>query len=442
MRPHVLRAASIVGGLSLVVIMAACGSSSSSSSATTAAPTTSSGGSTTSSGGSTTSVSGNTASDTGVTANSILIGYITDDTGVAASTFAGSEKGAEAAIAGLNAAGGIDGRQVKLVTVDDGSTTSGNLTAAQLLVSKKVFGVIENSTFAQGSAQYLNQQGVPVTGDCCNEAVWGTQPNTNMFSRVGGVDPTMSSDSYTYWPTFLKSTGVTNLALFAYTDDPSSVVSIQDLANVVKQAGIKVGYEDLAVPFGTADFTAEALSMKKAGVNGALCSCVQTTNIAMLTGAKQAGVDLKVGMGLAGVDPTLFSTATVTAAVQGSYWETFSVPLGTNSAINTMVANLKKYDSSYAGGYPSFGITIAYEGAGIMFKGLQLAGNNPTRKSFISNMLQLQGFDDGGLLPAPVNYTNFGSYDPTSCAYFTQVQGTNFVAINGGKPFCGTLVKS
>lgn len=434
MRQRVRWAAAMVGGLSLVAIMAACGSSSSSSSATTAAPTTTSG-------GSTTSVSANKASDTGVTANSILIGYITDQTGVAASSFAGSQIGAQAAIDAQNAAGGLDGRQLKLMSVDDGSTVTGNLTAAQLLVSKGVFAIIENSSFDGGSAQYLNQHGIPVTADCCNNAVWGTQPNTNMFSRSGGVDPKMSGTSYTFWGTFLKSVGVTNLALFAYADDPPSVTSIQDLANVAKQAGIKVGLEELAVPFGTADFTAQSLSMKKAGVNGAICSCVQTTNVAMLTGAKQAGVDLKAGVGLAGVDPTLFSTPTVTSTVQGSFWQTFTAPLGANSAVNAMVASLKKTDTSYTGGYPTFGTTIAYIGAQIMLKGLALAGTNPTRKAFISNMLQLKGFNAGGLLPGPVNYTNFGSYDPTSCAYFTEVQGKNFVTINGGKAFCGTLVK-
>ena len=90
--------------------------------------------------------------------------------------------------------------------------------------------------------------------------------------------------------------------------------------------------------------------MKKTGVNGAVCSCVQTINIAMITGAKQAGINLKAGIGASGVDPSLFATAAVTSAAQGSYWETFTVPLGTNSAINNMVANLKKYDSSYPGG--------------------------------------------------------------------------------------------
>ncbi len=36
----------------------------------------------------------------------------------------------------------------------------------------------------------------------------------------------------------------------------------------LKKAGIDVGYTNYNVPFGTVDFTSEALAMKSAGVDG------------------------------------------------------------------------------------------------------------------------------------------------------------------------------
>ena len=60
---------------------------------------------------------------------------------------------------------------------------------------------------------------------------------------------------------------------------------------------------------------------------------------------------------------------------------------------NAMIANLKKYDPQYKGGYPSFGATGACLAAQLGIKGLQVAGQNPTRDSFIKNLTQVTGWD-------------------------------------------------
>ena len=75
----------------------------------------------------------------------ILIGYMGDLTGPAASTFADGPGGAQARIDVLNAAGGINGHPIQLKVVDTTSRPTGAATAAQELVSDHVFGVIENS---------------------------------------------------------------------------------------------------------------------------------------------------------------------------------------------------------------------------------------------------------------------------------------------------------
>ena len=107
------------------------------------------------------------------------------------------------------------------------------------------------------------------------------------------------------------------------------------------------------MPFGAVDFTSYALAMKSAGVDAAACSCVQSSNIAMAVAAKQAGIPLKAALMFSGADSSLFNNPTATAAAQGTYWPTTIVPLDLNNpATNTFIANLKKYDSSYKGGYP------------------------------------------------------------------------------------------
>ena len=88
----------------------------------------------------------------------IVIGYISDLTGVASPNFADGPGGAQARIDLQNAKGGVDGRPLKLVVEDDQSSPSANVTAAQDLVENKgALLVIDNSVFTFSSAKYLQQ---------------------------------------------------------------------------------------------------------------------------------------------------------------------------------------------------------------------------------------------------------------------------------------------
>ncbi|HUZ09204.1 MAG TPA: ABC transporter substrate-binding protein, partial [Acidimicrobiales bacterium] len=80
----------------------------------------------------------------GAAASTITIGYVTDLTGVASSTFADGAGGAQARIDLQNAQGGVNGHKLKLVVEDDQSSPTVNKTASQDLVQNKgAFGVIQ-----------------------------------------------------------------------------------------------------------------------------------------------------------------------------------------------------------------------------------------------------------------------------------------------------------
>jgi branched-chain amino acid transport system substrate-binding protein len=260
-----------------------------------------------------------------------------------------------------------------------------------------------------------------------------------MFSYGGDVDPLYPAT--TTDGLFFKSLGVTNVAGIAYGISPASVDSIKDLKVSLASQGIKMTYQNLSLPFGAADFTTYALQMKVAGVDGATCSCVQSTNVAMAVGAKQAGVPLKAALMFSGVDSSLFNDAAAAAAAQGTYWPAQIVPIDVNNpASNTFVTNLHQYDPSYKGGYPPYGVQVAYMLAAVIAEGLRVAGPDPTRQLFIHNLSQVSNFTADGLLPGPISYSHFGSEQTTQCEYFTKVEGNQFVTINNGKPFCGTLI--
>src|SRR5579863_7601659 len=129
----------------------------------------------------------------------ILLGFITDETGSGASSYSDILDGVEARINAQNASGGVDGHKLELVIGDEQGTPGGNLLAAQIMVSKGVFGIMEVDSDAFGGAPYLNKLGIPVVGVAQDGPEWGEQPNTNMFgiSNLASTTP-INGYYYTY----------------------------------------------------------------------------------------------------------------------------------------------------------------------------------------------------------------------------------------------------
>ena len=103
-------------------------------------------------------------------------------------------KAFQARIDRANAEGGVNGRKIDAVIVDDQSSGA-NLTAAQDLVqNRKVFMVVNNSSFAFLSYRYLLSQGVPVIGGGYDGTYYGQKGNESIFSAIGNAAPISGLD--------------------------------------------------------------------------------------------------------------------------------------------------------------------------------------------------------------------------------------------------------
>jgi branched-chain amino acid transport system substrate-binding protein len=74
-----------------------------------------------------------------------------------------------------------------------------------------------------------------------------------------------------------------------------------------------------------------------------------------------------------------------------------------------------------------------------LIEGLQVAGKNPTRQSFITNLRKVTSWNDNGLLAVPENFEHTTTPAKTECGYTVQLVGHNFVPTST-KPACSTLV--
>jgi branched-chain amino acid transport system substrate-binding protein len=326
-----------------------------------------------------------------------------------------------------------------LVTADDTSSTSGALTAMNVLLNKGVFGIISQSSFLFAAYKTAQEQSVPITGGGFDGPEWGTQPNTNMFAYVGGIDPKHPTlDDIVPASALFKSVGTANIAGLAYGISPGSVSTIQDLKTAVEDEGLKMVYQDLSLPFGSSDVGSEVLAMKQADTEMAVCACVQSTVLAVATGLKQIGSTSK-SLSLDFANEAVFANPTALQAAQGLYYGSQIPPLD-NAASQTLQTNLKAVDPSYqVGTYPSSAIVGTYMSAALMVKGLQVAGQNPTRQTFISNLSQVTNWSADGIYPAPVSFNHFGTAEPSYCLYYVQVAGHQFAVVNGGKTLCADV---
>ena len=377
----------------------------------------------------------NKASAVGVLKDSVNVGLLTDVTGVASSTFADTEDGANARFFLQNSQGGVNGRMLKLVIVDTTSTSAGAQTAAEVLVGQKgVFGVMAVSALTFGSSAYLHAQGVPVVGSSLDGPEWYSQPNTNMFNIEGASSPRYSS--YTSEGEFYTSVGVHKIA-FVADNTPSSARGVKQVMNSVRNAGLGI-CAHIVVPLGVVNFTGIALAVKQAGCDAVECSCLLSSSLALSTALQDVGLHVPVIFDAGPAQQVLASPSTIKAST-GAYFPAEIYYSGT--AYQAFLGALREYDPHYTGGVPDLGVTDGWQAADLFIKGLQVAGQNPTRQSFISQLRQVRDWDANGLRPSAASFSPFGQAPPQFCLAYLTVENSQFHNYpSDGKPFCGSLI--
>jgi branched-chain amino acid transport system substrate-binding protein len=385
-----------------------------------------------------------TASAPGVTSKTITIGYITSLTGIASSTFADGPDGVKAAIDAQNAAGGVDGRKLKLIVKDDASSLTTDTTDASELAGS-TFGVVDFSAFTFAGAPTLQKAGVPVTGDEFDGPEWGQQPYSNMFTYGPPSYTLYNGKYYTYTDVgnFLKSLGVKTLSNLAYGISPSAVQAAKGVAAAVAAVGIGGCYNDYNVAFGSTDFTADALAIKQANCGAVEAPMVDSSDVALSGALRQGGSTNVKQLYFTGYSQDVISNASANASFQDAYIVAGINFVKPSPGVQTMLNNFRKYIPGYKPGVPDLGLYGSYIATEAMIQGLKLAGKNPTRSAFITKLRKVGNFTANGILPAAVSFQHFGTlamFPKTGCTYIVQLKGKKFVLANGGKEVCGHLL--
>lgn len=382
--------------------------------------------------------------DSGGTNSTINLGLITSVTGSLASTFGPDVvAGFNARVSAQNDAGGVNGRKIKVEVADDTSTPTGNLTAVQSLIGQNVFAVASWDAFMFASYKLLNQDGIPLLGGAFGSPAFGDPALTNQFSVFGPVDPRYPP--YDSYGRLFKALGVTRLAALGYGTVPSSKLSAQAFAASAKAAGIDICYQDYGVPAGGVDFTPTALAIKNSGCNGVVAVFVESSELALATSLRDAGVNLKGMVSTQGYDQNTLNNPQARQAAQGlTVLSRMSPITSPNAGMKTMLHQLAEY--AHSTGIPSFGEFGGWLTADALITGLNAAGKNPTRESFEKALRSVTDYTANGVLAGPTNFSlsKIGHGDSimsgSLCWYPEKLTGATFESVSGSTPFCGSPV--
>jgi ABC-type branched-subunit amino acid transport system substrate-binding protein len=416
-RASVKMRAGVIGALALTIalVVSACGGSGSTQS------------------GSTTKSSG------GV----IKIGSVTPVTGALSSDFGPDvQAGIQARFDAVNAAGGIHGKKLEVVTADNASNPAQEPTAIQSLLSQHVLALAAWDPVFFGGLKAAVQANIPVIGGAFGAPSYGDPKYSTLVSVLGPTD--MNYAAFDNYGKFLKSVGAKKVAVIAYAGSPPSEGSATSFANSAKAEGVQVCYSNLTAPIGSTNFTAIALAIKKAGCDAVYGAMTLPSDVALNSAVRSAGVALKASVATQGYQQSTLQSKTVSSQAQGMDFLSHSIPIESNPN-NAMSQQLAKY--AHFHGIPSFGMEGGWDVADAIVEGLEKAGPNPSSASLLKSLRSMSDFTAGGTYAGPANFTaaKIGTGNPVldgvTCFNVEKLEGSSFRAVAGG-PFCGTKVSN
>ncbi|EFC84266.1 Extracellular ligand-binding receptor [Parafrankia sp. EUN1f] len=366
----------------------------------------------------------------GVTANQVNAGLIYPDTGMAADVFTAFRAGVDARFGAANAAGGVNGRHLVLTPRNDESTASLNLAVSQELIEKeRVFAVLEGSVVTGGGAEYLMKAGVPVVG-LAVEDVWAK--NRNMFTFAYNFSGTGTVNTF---GKFAKKYGGTRAIIYHNALDSSVSTPFADQFTTSFNA---VGIPSSLVA-GDNDPSASQIAevirhIRADGADTFVGNLDAPGTAKIISAVRDAGLQLNVILSAAQA-PTPELLAQYGTNLAGVTTFTSYLPLEVESAANTAYRNAI---SAYAPSLQNANETLALVGylvGDIYVRGLEEAGDCPTRQGFIDGLRAVKDYNAGGLTNKIDFDADFGKVE--QCYSFSRVNaaGTGMEVVE--TDFCG-----
>jgi len=383
-------------------------------------------------GGSTSTTEATTRTTRGVTDTSVKVGGIKYGL-----YFGDAELGVQARLKKANDAGGVNGRTIELVGVDENNNNedSGDQDRVKALVEQKqVFALLPVMTGGFGGGDYVAEHNIPMFG-------WGINPafceGTSAFGITGCVtNPSLKIGSNALG-TSLKDMfdGDTNKTVaFIAEDNAAGKGGLVLLRNSVENVGFKVVSADASLPA-----PPEQPGDVSPFVNTLLTSNDGKAPDIIYIQATLAGTKISNALQTAGfkgmiITPSYSPILLGQPGYDGIYINT---QLGMDPSIP---ANAEMMDAVHAikpDQQMSLALIAGYYTADMFIKGLEATGKDLTVESFLKTMNKDFSYSVDGVVGKsewPRNHE-----EPVPCSVMTKVENKKFDYIQ--KLVCGTNIK-
>ncbi|MFN2536660.1 MAG: ABC transporter substrate-binding protein [Mycobacteriales bacterium] len=403
---------------------ATSGGSATSSSGTTGVITTT--GSTTGSSGSG-GTSGTTTGGAQADHSPVVIGNVSTTSGIAGGAQRPGVVGLQAWVQMVNANGGVNGHQIRLIARDDQADPSQNASYTQALVEQShVLAFVSNwaSQTQQASAGYLKSKQIPVVGgDHTAQQSWGVNP---MFFPVASV----REDAVRNGVAGLAKVAADkrNLGILVCAESAICTDGAKIAAAFAPKVGFKVVYNGSA-SFASPSYTAECLNMKNAGVQAVdmIFPASATRNVAR--DCVRQG--LKVIYALANgtmegdfnKDPNFEGSAVIHSA--------FPFSGGVGPVPQEYEAAMKKYQPNQISN-PAAAAGFA---AGVVFGTALAKVQGPVTTAKLLAALYTFKNDTFGGATIPLTYVK-APMTPGKCFFLSVIRSRSYVPLNGSRSLC------
>ncbi|WP_144109559.1 ABC transporter substrate-binding protein [Paraburkholderia sp. BCC1886] len=363
------------------------------------------------------------------------LGYLVDASGPQATTIKPTYDAFQLYVARLNKAGGINGRQVQIVTRDIQSDTQRSLTALEQLKGEGVSGVLGLGATNTHAAVYAAAQklGLPVlAANPINIPL--VLPPVKPYAFGLGQELSLAGIVGGHFAHQLKPQGKT-VACVAF-EVPGSILSCNKILAQAKAEGYERG-ELFTVPIGQRDF--RAVVDKLVALNpDVITDCVGREHVAallpVLTRSAYRGVFLSMDTGIG--DTTLINAVPADSKVQVySFTRFVTAGDGTGAQLDALRGALKEAhladdDASHAGGW-ALGLVVT--------DALRQCAGACTPDAFRA-ALEKVDIDAGGLTGTRLTLSATDHYGPSAYRLyrldpaahrFTTVGGWQRIASNG-----------
>ncbi|HYH48030.1 MAG TPA: ABC transporter substrate-binding protein [Acidimicrobiia bacterium] len=360
----------------------------------------------------------------------LVIGSVGTWSGLVGQNVVGGLHALQAWVAATNAAGGVNGHQVRLVTADDGTDPARHRALVQELVERRgVVAFVYNAAVFSGHASigYLEERKIPVVGGSGTEPWYTTSPMffTQVIAGEVAIEATVAS-----YARSAKAMGIAKMGLITCSD---GVQVCQDTARVapgyIKRYGLELAYQgqaSLAQP----DFTANCLAARNAGAE--ILYLALDANSYSRFGKGCASVGYKPRYGIA--QPVMLADLAKDPNLQGSPGVSYTAPFFFGA--NPGIARFQKAMGQYAAKAPLTGsASLGWSAAELLGASARRLSPTPTSADVLEGVWSLNGDDLSGLT-APLRFKRGGPTVPPVCYWQVIVTNNSYQSPDQGQRHC------